>query len=175
MDILTIYAITAGGIFISFFLLSLIRILISREEWAGAAVFVSRHFTYPYLINRHQLLGPWTRASVLVHISYATVNVFLIFFRVTSLASAGRRAGTLSLINLIFVLAASHLSHLADLLWVSLRNCRRMHRAIGWTVAIIITFHIVVAALSESADSPRDKNHPFTIIVRQKCNALLML
>ena len=174
MDILAIYAITAGGIFISFFLLSLIRVLTSLKEWAGAAVFVSRHFTYPYLINRHRLLGPWTRASVLFHTGYAAVNIFLIFFRVTSLASAGRRAGTLSLINLIFVLAASHLSHLADLLWVSLRNCRRMHRAVGWTVAILATFHIVVAALSESANFPRDKDYPFTIIVCQSMLALLM-
>lgn len=163
MDILVIYAITAGGIFASLFLL---RVLTSLAEWADPAiVFISQHFTYPCFVNRHQLLGPWTRASVLFHTGYAAVNVFLVFFRVTSLASAGSRAGTLSLINLIFVLSAAHLSHLADLLGVSLRNCRRMHRAVGWIVAILATFHVMVAVLTESADLPADNSQLFTIIV----------
>lgn len=164
MDILAIYAITAGGIFASLFLL---RVLTSMAEWADpVTVFISQHFTYPFLINRHQFLGPWTRASVLSHTSYAAVNAFLVFFRVTSLASAGRRAGTLSLINLIFVLSAVHLSHLADLFGVSLRNCRRMHRAVGWIVAILATFHVVVAVLADSAGLPADNSQLFTIIVR---------
>lgn len=60
MDILATYAITVTGTFIGFFLLPLIRILTSTGEWADAAVFISRHFTYPYLINRHQFPGPWT-------------------------------------------------------------------------------------------------------------------
>ena len=53
------------------------------------------------------------------------------------LASLGRRAGKLSLINLIFVLATSHISYFADLLWVSLRNYRQIHRSVGWIVAIL--------------------------------------
>lgn len=28
------------------------------------SVLISKHLTYPYLLRRHQLLGPWSRAGV---------------------------------------------------------------------------------------------------------------
>lgn len=41
-----------------------------------------------------------------------------------------------------------------------------MHRAVGWIVAILATFHVVVAVLADSAGLPADNSQLFTIIVR---------
>jgi hypothetical protein len=131
------------------------------------AIFFCQHLTYPYLLDRHRLLGPWTRASVVLHFSYVAVNVFLISFRSTSVDDAGRRAGTLSLINLTFLLSALHLSYLADLLGVPLRICRQIHRAAGWMTAALIAFHVVIAVLLQRVDfSLHEAQNVSTVIVR---------
>lgn len=81
----------------------------------------------------------------MLHLSYAMTNVFLIFFRIKSLTGAGRRAGELALVNLIFPLSATHLSFLADLLEITWRTCRRIHHATGCMVIALLSFHIIVA------------------------------
>lgn len=100
MDALAIYAIAAGGIFVGFFLTRTLSIL---ANWSNFfSVLLSRHLTLPFAVHRHQLLGPWTRASVFLHVLYAAINAFLVFFRMESWTGAGRRAGELALVNLIF-------------------------------------------------------------------------
>jgi ferric-chelate reductase len=59
MDTADIYAIAAGGILV-FLILARVLLYLSRLTTV-VSVFVSKHFTYPYLINRHRLFGPWTR------------------------------------------------------------------------------------------------------------------
>ncbi|KAE8405942.1 hypothetical protein BDV37DRAFT_270400 [Aspergillus pseudonomiae] len=75
----------------------------------------------------YQFGGPWTLVGIFLYVSYATINVFLVFFRKQSLADAGSRAGELALINLIFPLSTIHLSYLADLLGITWRTCCRIH------------------------------------------------
>lgn len=116
--------------------------------------FVNQHLALPYLVRRHRLFGPWSRGSVLLHLSYITVNVFLVFFGDSSLTSAGRRAGSLALINLTFLLSAMHLSFLADCLGITLRDCKRLHRAVGWTAVNLQAFHIAVAVLVSRVEFP---------------------
>lgn len=133
MDVLAIYAISAGGIFVGLYLT---RTLSMLANWSNFfSVLLSRHLTLPFLVHRHQLLGPWTRASVFLHSLYVATNVFLVFFRMESWAGAGRRAGKLTLINLIFPLSTIHLSYLADLLGITWHTCRKIHRATGWMAA----------------------------------------
>ena len=67
------------------------------------SLIVSQHLTLPFVIRRHRFLGPWTRAGVFLHLSYAAINIFLLFFRIKSLTGAGRRTGELALVNLIFL------------------------------------------------------------------------
>lgn len=164
MDILAIYAIAAGGILMS---LLITRALKSLTYWSSATnVFVSRHIAYPYVLGRHQFWGPWTRASVLFHAIYLTVNLFLLFFKSTSISIAGRRAGTLSLINMVFLLASWHLSYLADLLGIYLKMCRRIHRAAGYMVIALLAFHVGVMLQSQGPGSlENDTQRLFTIIV----------
>lgn len=143
MDALAIYAIVAGGIFVGLFLA---RTLSTLAKWSTFfSILLTRHLTLPFVVHRHQLLGPWTRASVLLHVSYAAINAFLVVFRADSLTGAGRRAGELALVNLIFPLSAIHLSNVADLLGISWRTCRRIHRATGWMATVLLAFHVVAA------------------------------
>lgn len=127
MDALAIYAIVAGGIFAGLFLAQTLSTL---AKWSTFfSILLTRHLTLPFIVHRHQLLGPWTRASVLLHVSYAAINTFLIIFRAVSLTSAGRHAEELALVNLIFPLSAIHLSNIADLLGISWGTCRKVHHA----------------------------------------------
>jgi hypothetical protein len=142
MDILTIYAITVGSIFTS---LVIFRALKVFTPWSNTInVFISRYLTYPYVLGRHSILGPWTRAGVSLHLIYLAINLLLLFFNHISMAAAGRRAGTLSLLNMIFLLASWHLSNLADIFGISLRiwiwkfdgiGCLRPMLALNYSVS----------------------------------------
>jgi hypothetical protein len=164
MNIPTIYAIAAGGIFLAFFIIQTRSILIQWTEIFS--VFLSRHLTLPVIIDRHRVWGPWTRASVLIHISYVTINVALVFIRNDSLVGAGRRAGELALVNMIFPLSAAHLGYLAELLGITWRSCRRIHRATGWMTVGLLSFHIIAEVQNKQFGFPLSQiRNLFTVIV----------
>lgn len=97
MDALAIYTIAAGGIFAGLFLTQTFSILVNWTNFVS--VLVSQHLTLSFVVHRHRLWDPWSRVSVLLHASYAAINVFLIF-RMEVLTVAGRRTGDPSLIQL---------------------------------------------------------------------------
>ncbi|KAL4958855.1 ferric reductase family protein [Aspergillus stella-maris] len=100
------------------------------------------------------LLRPWTKASVFLHLSYAAISIFLVFFKTTSLTGAGRRAGELALINLIFPLSTIHLSFLVDLLGIRWSTYCRIHRATGWMAVALLSFHVIVAVQAQGFTIP---------------------
>ncbi|KAL5333669.1 hypothetical protein BJX70DRAFT_392011 [Aspergillus crustosus] len=155
MNPITIYAIAAGGIFTVLFLIRILSILARGRNLFS--LVVSRHLTLPFIIHRHRFLGPWTRAGAFLHLSYATINIFLVFFRTKSLTGAGRRAGELALVNLIFPLSTIHLSYLADLLSISWNSCRKIHRATGWMAVALLSFHIIMAVQVPGYEFPLHK------------------
>ncbi|PYH50478.1 uncharacterized protein BO96DRAFT_352465, partial [Aspergillus niger CBS 101883] len=131
------------------------------------SVLVSRHLTIPYIVHRSRRWGPWSRASVILHVIYAATNVFLILFRITSLTSAGRRAGELALINLIIPLSATHRSFLADLLGIKWNTYCGIHRATGRMTIILLSFHIIAMVQDQQFSFPLDQSrNMFTLIVR---------
>lgn len=164
MDIVAIYAIAAGGIFVAFFVT---RTFSSVAGWADFfRIFVSRHLTLPFVIQRHRLCGPWTRVGVLLHLIYAAINVFLVLFRINSLTGVGRRAGELALVNLVFPLSTIHLSYLADLLGIKWKTCRKVHRATGWMAVSLLSLHIIVAVQIRGFRFPlREIQNLFTLLV----------
>lgn len=164
MDILVIYAIATGSVLGA---LVVIRLLRSLSRWKSPIfVFVSRHVVYPYVIARHRLVGPWSRVSVFAHLAYFALNSIVVFFRGLSLENTSRRSANLSLINMIFLLAAGHLSYAADLLGITLRIYRQMHRASGWMTMALITAHIVALLLNKRSTIPGSGiQQLFTIIV----------
>ncbi|KAJ5640294.1 uncharacterized protein N7484_008156 [Penicillium longicatenatum] len=163
MNILAIYAIAAGGFCIALFLIQTRSILINCTE--SFSVLLYRHLILPVVISRHRVCGPWTRAGVLVHISYIAINIALVFFRTDSLVDAGRRAGELALINTIFPLSGAHLSYIAELLGITWRTCCKIHRATGWMTVILLSFHVIAEAQS--------KNFSFSLV--ESRNLLTMI
>ncbi|KAJ5183238.1 hypothetical protein N7492_000854 [Penicillium capsulatum] len=174
MDIVTIYAIAAGGIFVAFFF---IQTLSSVTIWADFfRVFVSRHLMLPFVIRRHRLWGPWNRAGMLLHLTYVAVNLLLIFFKIKSLVGAGRRAGELALVNLVFPLSAIHLSYLADLLGITWKTCRKIHRATGWMAVFLLSFHIIVAFQTQAFTFPlREVRNLFTLLAAISLGLIVLL
>ncbi|OJD10684.1 hypothetical protein AJ78_08376 [Emergomyces pasteurianus Ep9510] len=112
MDIVTIYSAVTGGVLVT---LTLIRIICSLKSRINTiSMLISKHLTYPCLLKRHRLFGPWTRANVLLYIVYGVVTIFFIAFRVSSASEAARQTETLSLVNMRIIFIATHLSFLAD-------------------------------------------------------------
>ena len=163
MDITKVYAIAAGGALATLVLIRFLPYLIRLT--CRITPLISKHLTYPYFLDRHQLFGPWTRAGVLIHLLYVLVNVFCLCFPVSSTSAAGRRAGTLSLVNMAFLFAGAHLSFVADLLGVSLRTCRRIHCAAGWVASALLIFHVLVVVFNRADFPIHESNNLFAIIV----------
>ncbi|EHA21855.1 hypothetical protein ASPNIDRAFT_184149, partial [Aspergillus niger ATCC 1015] len=159
MDSLSVYAVSAGGIFVALLFFKLLSIIAPSSymrtisfvtQRSGLfSVIVSRHLTLPYVLRRHQFCGPWTRAGVLLHFAFTAINIFLIFFKAKSLNDCGRRAGELALINLIFPLSGANLSYLADTLGIRWSTCRKLHRTTGWIAAALLLFHMVVSVRNQ--------------------------
>lgn len=163
MDTILIYAIIAGSLMLT---LALIRLLKSLSQWRSPVqVFIVRHFIYPYVISRHTLVGPWSRAEIFTNLGYVTANLVLAFYKNSSFEEIGRRAGSLSLVNMIFPLAAGHLSYAADLLGISLPSYRKVHRASGWMTMALIVLHISAFDFDLKGGTTTDERHLSTIIV----------
>lgn len=77
MELTTIYAIATGGLYSIFILLRALRYF--TPLISTISILISKHLTYPYFLDRHISIGPWTRAGVLVHMFYAALNVFFAF------------------------------------------------------------------------------------------------
>lgn len=162
MDITQIYAIAAGGIFFMFILANCLHYI--SQLIKHASFFTFKHLIYPYLLNRHRFFGPWTRASVLVQLTYMTLNVFCVTFQVSTVSQAGLRAGTLSLINMIPLFAGPHHSFLADLLCVSLNAYRSVHCSAGLMSFVLALFH-VLASVSLASFSLAKGQYLFELLV----------
>lgn len=145
MEILTFYAIAVGSLLAILFLIRISSAVLRLTS--ALSSIVSKHLTYPNLLDRHRLVGPWTRANAFVYVGYVVTNVFLVSFRASSATVAGHRAGTLSLINLSFLILTTNLSFLANALGLSMAAYQRMHRAMGWMTGILLAFHVIMARL----------------------------
>ena len=100
-----------------------------------------------------------------LHVSYAAIDVFLVF-RINSLTGAGRRAGELAIVNLIFPLSATHLNYLADVLGITWRTCRRIHCATGWMAVALLSFHIIATVQARQFSFPLGESQIlFTMVV----------
>jgi hypothetical protein len=163
MEFMTLYAIAAGGIFL---LLVLVRIAPSFKPLAEAlSRWVAKHLAYPYLLGRHRLIGPWTRLAVLLSLAYGVINIFFVTFRASSTSEIGRRAGTLSLLNMALLYPFMQLGLFADVLGLSFDTCRRVHGAAAWMTSALLALHIVVAMLDQQKFSLHEQNNLFAVIV----------
>ena len=163
MEITQIYAIAVGGVFL--LLLSTRCISSAQRVLQALELLVAKHVTYPLLVRRHRLLGPWSRADVLVQVLYLTINVFCITFRVTAIEEIGVRAGTLALTNMAPLFFGFHFSFLADILGISVSNYRRIHRMTGWMSCLLVLVEALVATHGDPSfwrDMPKNL---YTVVV----------
>jgi hypothetical protein len=163
MDITQVYAIIVFGIALCFLLRN---ILSSQRFMTDISLQTSKRLTYSYILNRHALIGPWSVATAMIQVVYLTVNVFCLCFDVDDLPHAGRRAGTLSLINLGPLLGVFHLDFLATLLGLPLKTVKRVHRLASLAAFALAVFHVVIVAATEKSAFQTKSSHPFVIIVR---------
>ena len=112
MDITQIYAIVIAGVALVFLLRTGVSCL--APNLIATSSHVYQYLSHSYVLNRHTLIGPWTGAGVLLHLIYLAVNAVCLSVGVTNLSHAGRRAGTLAVINLGLLLSGLHLNFLAD-------------------------------------------------------------
>jgi len=163
MDISLVYAIVIDG---SFFLLLLINGLpLITHLVKYLSPLMSKHLIYRYILHRHRLLSPWSRADVLVQLIYIAANIYCFEFWNITISQAGLRAGTLAMINLIPLFTVPHLNTLADLLDVTLSTFRQIHRSAGVMAVMLTIFYLLVMIASQPSfplDLPQNK---FAVIV----------
>ena len=142
MNIPQVYAIAAGGVFV------LLLIMKSGSSihhvFHALTILVAKHLTYPFLVRHHRLLRPWSRADVLLQVTYFTINIFCMTFRVVSVKDAETRAGTLAMINLTPLFSGFHLSFSGDNLRIFLTDFRRIHRIMKWMSLLLGVVHALV-------------------------------
>ena len=175
MDITPIYAIVAGGVFCVLVLVRFSSHIAAVGRYV--ALFTSTHLVYPYLLQRHRIVGPWSRVGVVVQLIYVAVNILClvckslsvsragIIFRASTISEAGLRAGALTLVNAIPLFAGLHPAFLADQLGVSLRAVRRLHRSVGFGTFSLAFFHILVIAASRPSFPLNVSRNRFATIV----------
>ncbi|CRG91090.1 hypothetical protein PISL3812_08138 [Talaromyces islandicus] len=149
MDITSIYAITAGGVCATLFIVSILSYV--APVASKTSTFISKHVIFPFLLRRHRFVGPWTRGAFLVHTLYATTNLFCLCFRAMSRVDAARRAGTLSMINMAVLFATGNLTFCTDVFRISRLLGLQIHRATAWMVAGLIGLHIVLMMTTQKS------------------------
>ena len=149
MEATQIYAITAGGIFV---ILAIINFLLSiMQKLHACNMIILKHLLYPFFIRRHRLIGPWTRVDALWRILYLTTNVLFSVFPLLSMTRTAKRAGHISLINMIPLFLGPHLSFLADILGLRLHTYMILHSASAAMTLTLGVVHVILGLLHEPA------------------------
>lgn len=163
MDAINIFGVTVGGI------LLLLFVLRARPSFTYLAdpisVWVSKHLLYPYFLNRHRWVGPWTRAGAIICLIYGGLNIFLLLFQVKSEGDTNLKSGRLALLNMIPLFMTVHQSLLADILGISLQTCQWIHRASGWMVGSMVALHVLIALSIQQNLSLQREENVFAIVV----------
>lgn len=162
MDSPIVYTIIVAGCF--GILLAIQLIQRSKPLRAILSRYIAKYLTYPYLVDRHRLLGPWTRGEVILFVSYVSGNLVCIFYPDMSAHGMSSRSGSLSLINMIY-LFSPNLDFLAHCLGITLHNCRRLHCVVGYTAGSLMVFHVVCNVVNGFALQPHERGNVAALIV----------
>ena len=149
-----LYAIITGGI-LGLVILTRLVLRMTRGLKDHILIIFLQHVLYPFLIKRHRLLGPWSRASLLFQAMYLSTTILCLSYKVSDLSEAGIRAGTLSLINIIPLFSGLHLSsggHVRDF-GSNLRQASRLNWRHGWGLGVL-----------PRGSRPREHEHFYTTL-----------
>ncbi|KAK4075197.1 hypothetical protein Purlil1_12761 [Purpureocillium lilacinum] len=122
-------------------------------------------------LRRHDIVRLWPLKHILMLALYWGANFSCLFIFFAGLQDAGKRAGRLSLINLLVLYAGPHLSVLADIVGLAIPTYRRLHSSVAATSFFMAVFHVVVASikhvdplLSTSKSAFGLISHPFAVV-----------
>lgn len=147
MEATQIYAITAGSVFVILTILNLVLFIVHKIYIFHTIIL--QHLIYPFFIRRHGLIGPWTRYGALWRVLYLTMNICFSIFPIVSMKKIAKRAGHVSLINMIPLFFGPHLSFLADIFGVPLQTYRSLHGASAAMTVTLGVLHVVLGTLGE--------------------------
>ena len=156
MDIIQVYAIAIAILFN-------ISIIFTYHPftylfWEQVSYYFISYLNYLYLVRRRRYIGSWTLVVFLIQLTYITLNVFCLSFRILSILEAATRAGTLSLINFLPPFAGSHLSFLINITSTPLYIYRLIHRSIRLMSFFLALLHILVSVTYGSFSLEISKN-----------------
>lgn len=163
MEITKVYAVALGGTFCMLLIISGLPLIVRCVRYLTP--FVRTHLVYNNVLDRHRLLGPWSRAAVIIQLIYVLGNVSCLRLWDTTVSQAGLDAGTLAIINMVPLFAIPQLSTVADLLNVSLSTARQLHRSAGVLSAALLILHILVMVASRPALRLSIRGDLFALIV----------
>lgn len=104
--------------------------------------------------------------AVLLRVIYLAVNVVYLGVSVTDLSYAGRRVGTLLVINLGLLLSGLYLNFLAHLLGLLVGALWAAYCIVSIVAFGLAVFHVIMAAVIERALLWRELKKPLVVIVR---------
>ncbi len=142
MDPTQVYAISLGTALVA--CIAVRGIIYLGKVFRCYSALCAKHFSYPLVVERHRLLGPLSRADLFYYLTYLAVNIFCGTFRVSGIADVGTRAGNLSIINVMPLYLAYHLSLVSDMLGLSLHACRSIHATTGTMSVTLGLIHSVI-------------------------------
>jgi hypothetical protein len=163
MDILSIYAITAGGVFVTLFLISVLPYWYQLAK--NIEVYISQYLIFPFFLRRHRFVGPWTRGAVLIHLLYTGFNLFCLCFGVSSPTEFADRSGTLAVVNMVVLFATGHVSFCSDILSIARHTCLQIHRGTAWMVSGLLVLHVVLISTIPRGFSLDRTSNLFALIV----------
>lgn len=128
-------------------------------------VLFARHCLYPYILDRHRWIGPWTRAAFLRKSIFIAGNTVALLLASDTRKSLAHNAGVLALINMMPLFLSLHHSAGADLLHLTLSTYRALHRETALVTTCLVSVHVGVMCFNETPFSQADQRHVDRIIV----------
>lgn len=116
-------------------------------------------------LRRHDIVRLWPLKHILILALYWGANFSSLFIFFAGLQDAGKRAGRLSLINLLVLYAGPHLSVLADIVGLAIPTYRRLHASVAATAFSMAVFHVVVASIKHVDPLLSSSKSAFGLIV----------
>lgn len=116
--------------------------------------FMLRHWSIPLVLNRHYMIGSWTRIKLLFCRIHLIITLFVIIFKSKSVFESSARASALALINMVPLLFGLHLSFLADLCGVPLESIHEARASVSFLLGL---FHVIYGILISLKRYCRDR------------------
>ncbi|PQK10246.1 hypothetical protein BB8028_0002g05700 [Beauveria bassiana] len=179
IEITLVYAIVSGGLFCLLLLrrplygiiqracpllLELRRLPPLPSISQGIKRLVADHLTYPTLLSPGRYFDRWSRGDALLLLAYFAANISCFLVPWSSVHQAGRRAGVLAVVNLLFLCVNPYLSLQADMMGISLQNYRRLHACVGAATFLLSVFHAIAAGSLRSKFIREEPVNLFAIV-----------